>query len=81
MSLADAPDVLTVPEAAALLRAGRNQTYDLIRRGELHAVRVGRSLRVPKAALVRFLEAEPEVTARTAPALGAGPPDDGGSGH
>ena len=57
MTLDSAPDVLTVTEAARLLRIGRNAAYDLIRDGRLRAVRVGaRKLLVPKAALLDFLD-------------------------
>ena len=58
MSLDDAPEVLTVAEAAKLLRRGRNQLYEDIRRGEVPALRLGRSLRIPKAALARLLDVE-----------------------
>lgn len=54
--LADLPDVLTVPEAAAALRIGRDAAYALVRNGELYAVRVGRTLRVPKTAVLELLE-------------------------
>lgn len=57
--LADAPDVLTVPEAASYLRIGRNAAYDAIKNGELYAVRVGRSLRVPKSAVLELLDPRP----------------------
>lgn len=53
--LDELPDVLTVPEAAAALRIGCDAAYDAIKHGELYAVRVGRSLRVPKAAVVDML--------------------------
>lgn len=53
--LVDAPDVLTVPEAAEYLRIGRNAAYDMIRHGELYTVRCGRSLRVPKSAVLAML--------------------------
>jgi excisionase family DNA binding protein len=59
MSLAAAPDVLTVAEAAMLMRVGRNQMYQAIDRGEIRAGRIGRSLRVPKASLERWLLFEP----------------------
>lgn len=55
MKLADAPDALKVDEAARIARIGRNQMYDAIRRGDLYAARIGRSLRIPKAELARFL--------------------------
>ena len=56
MSLGDAPDILTVPEVALLLRIGRNQAYELVRSGRLRCVRFGiRTIRIPKPALVEFL--------------------------
>ena len=53
--LAALPEVLTAREAAAILRVGRNQLYQAIGRGELGAVRIGRSLRIPKQALLDLL--------------------------
>jgi excisionase family DNA binding protein len=47
---------ITVEEAAALLRIGRNLAYEAVRRGELPAIRVGRRLLVPRQALERLLE-------------------------
>ena len=43
--------MLTVHEAAALLRISRNLAYELVARGELPAIRPGRVIRVPRAAL------------------------------
>ena len=51
------PDVLTVAEASGVLRLSRNATYEAIQRGEVPAVRIGRRLLVPKAGLVRMLDA------------------------
>ena len=47
--------LLTVPEAAALLRIGRNTAYAMIASRQLPHVRLGRTLRVPRAALERWL--------------------------
>jgi excisionase family DNA binding protein len=70
MSLSDAPDVLTVPEAAAILRIGRNQAYELVRSGELRSVRLGnRTIRVPRVALTEFLDVNVEPN-ENAPGLG-----------
>lgn len=56
------PAVLTVEEAAQLLRIGRSAAYEQARRfiasggaEGLPAVRLGRSLRVPRQALSRML--------------------------
>ncbi len=59
MNLADAPDVLTVEEAAKLLRIGRGAAYEAARRGDLPTVRIGaRTLRVPRHRLEALLGAE-----------------------
>jgi excisionase family DNA binding protein len=54
-TLVTLPEVLTVREAAAILRVGRNQLYQAVTRGELGAVRIGRSIRIPKQALLDLL--------------------------
>jgi excisionase family DNA binding protein len=45
------PDFLTPEEARAYLNLGRTTVYDLVRRGELPAVRFGKMLRIPREAL------------------------------
>ena len=65
-ALAILPEVLTAREAAAILRVGRNQLYQAVARGQLGAVRIGRSIRIPKQALLDLL------TVTSPPA--AGPP-------
>lgn len=50
---------MTVDEAAAALGISRNLAYELVERGELPSVRLGRRLVVPKRALERLLEVEP----------------------
>jgi excisionase family DNA binding protein len=49
------PEVLTAREAAAILRVGRNQLYQAVARGELGAIRIGRSIRIPRQALLDLL--------------------------
>jgi excisionase family DNA binding protein len=56
-ALAALPEVLTAREAAAILRVGRNQLYQAVARSELGAVRIGRSIRIPKQALLDLLAA------------------------
>jgi excisionase family DNA binding protein len=57
------PEVLTAREAAAILRVGRNQLYQAVGRGELGAIRIGRSIRVPRQALLDLLASTGPVTA------------------
>jgi excisionase family DNA binding protein len=52
------PDVLTVPEAAKLLRIGKNQAYELVKNGKLSAIKLGKKIIVPKPALVDFCRNE-----------------------
>jgi excisionase family DNA binding protein len=47
--------VLTVKKAAELLGIGVNSAYEAVARGELPHIRIGRSIRIPRAALERFL--------------------------
>jgi excisionase family DNA binding protein len=56
-TLATLPEVLTVREAAAILRVGRNQLYQAVARGQLGAVHIGRSIRIPRQALLDLLTA------------------------
>ena len=53
-----AQKVLTVPEAAKLLRIGTRSYYQAAQRGEVPAVKVGRRIVLPGAALERFLAGE-----------------------
>jgi len=48
--------LLTVDEAAQRLRIGRSHAYIYVLRGELESVKLGRSRRVPAAALDEFIE-------------------------
>lgn len=60
----DAAEVLTVDEAAAVLRISRNAAYTLTRqwratggRTGLPCIKIGRSVRVPRADLDRLIRA------------------------
>ncbi len=45
--LADAPHLMTVREVAQLLRISKSFAYELVARGELESVRLGRRVLVP----------------------------------
>lgn len=47
--------LLTPAEAAEILAVGRSTVYELIATGDLESVRIGRSRRVPRAALDAFV--------------------------
>jgi excisionase family DNA binding protein len=50
--------VLTVEEAARVLRIGRSSVYRAIARGDLPSIRVGRTVRVPVHRLREILGEE-----------------------
>ena len=49
--------LLTVEEAAALLRIGRTTTFELVMRGQLESVRIGRRRLVVRDGLQRYVTA------------------------
>lgn len=52
----DSSILLTVPEAAALLRLGRDATYRLVAQGQVPYVKLGGAVRIPKRALIDYIE-------------------------
>lgn len=52
----DDREVLKVEEAAALMRVTKNTAYELIAKGEIPSVRLGRLIRVPRRPLLAMLE-------------------------
>lgn len=49
------PDILTVDEACEALRIGYNALYGILSSGELKAYRNGRTWRIPKEALKKYV--------------------------
>lgn len=49
---------LKVPEVAQVLRIARSRAYELVADGEIPAVRIGRSVRVSRKELDRWLEGQ-----------------------
>jgi excisionase family DNA binding protein len=56
VTLAEAPDILTVPECARLARTGPKPIYRAIARGELYGRRIGKNIRIPKRVFIAWLE-------------------------
>ncbi len=46
---------LTVSEVATIMRVSKMTVYRLVHSGELEAIRVGRSFRVPESAVNQYL--------------------------
>lgn len=54
-AMATGPNFLTVAEVAAQMRVSKMTVYRLVHAGDLEAVRVGRSFRVPEKAVEEYL--------------------------
>jgi len=50
------PLVLSVEDIADTLAIGRNAAYQLVKDGNIQSIRVGRSIRIPRNALIQFVE-------------------------
>jgi excisionase family DNA binding protein len=55
VSFGELPLVLTVDEARRVLRIGRRQLYQAIARRDVHTVKVGRTIRIPRSSLEAWL--------------------------
>ena len=55
-SIDELPLVLRVEDLMPILDIGRNTAYELVRSGKIRSVKVGRQIRVPRDAVVDFLQ-------------------------
>ena len=51
----DLPLTMRVEDLMPVLRIGRNAAYELVRSGKIRSIRVGRSIRIPKEAVIDYL--------------------------
>ena len=54
-SFENLPLVLRIDDLMQLLGIGRNSAYDLVHPNQLHVIRVGRQIRIPRDEIIRFL--------------------------
>jgi excisionase family DNA binding protein len=52
------PLLLKAPEVAKLLGLGRSKVFAMVAAGELPVIRIGRSVRIPRQALERWIRDE-----------------------
>jgi len=52
------PPILTVAQAANILQVSQNTVYELCQQGRVPRVRFGRTIRIPRDALLRWVEEE-----------------------
>ena len=50
--------ILTIDEAAVVLRISRQSAYEAARRGEIPTIRLGRRILVPRRALERLIDSD-----------------------
>lgn len=50
------PPVLKVENLMPILSIGRNTAYELVRSGQIRSIRIGASYRIPKDAVVEFIQ-------------------------
>ena len=55
-------EVLTPAQLQELLQIGRKQTYELINDNKIESVRIGRSIRIPRQSVDKFLGIKPKQT-------------------
>lgn len=49
------PLVLTIDDLISVLHIGRNKAYDLVKTKQIQSLKVGKQIRIPRAALERYL--------------------------
>ena len=55
-SLDELPLVLRVEDLMPILDIGRNTAYALVRSGKIRSIKVNRQIRIPRDAVVEFLQ-------------------------
>ncbi len=51
------PAIMNVPQLGTFLGIGRNGAYALVRSGQVQALHIGRKIRIPRHAVLRYLGA------------------------
>jgi hypothetical protein len=54
MGIEDLPPVLEVIDIQRFLKIGKGQAYVLVNSGQFHIVRVGRMIKIPKEAFLKW---------------------------
>ena len=58
-------EVLTVQEAATVLRVGRTTMYRLIKTGKIKTIKIGRKILIPRSFIQLFVEKQAEMCYNT----------------
>lgn len=58
MMFPDYPDIVTVKQLREMLGVSRHLAYKLISDGEIQAVKIGTSLKIPKVSVINYVTEE-----------------------
>ena len=58
MMFPEYPDIVTVRQLRDMLGISRQLAYDLIADGEVQAIKIGNSFKIPKASVINFVTEE-----------------------
>lgn len=58
MMFPEYPDIVTVQQLREMLGISRQFAYDLINDGELQAIKIGNSFKIPKVSVINFVTEE-----------------------
>ena len=53
-------DVMTIADLREVLNIGSNAAYKLLNQGVISAFRIGRTWKIPKQAVIRFIDQGPQ---------------------
>ena len=60
MMYPDYPDIVTVPQLQKMLGISRGLAYKLVRENEIHGIKIGNALRVPKVSVINYVLSDGE---------------------
>ena len=60
MMYPDYPDIVTVPQLQKMLGVSRGLAYRLVRENEIHGIKIGNALRVPKVNVINYVLSDGE---------------------
>ena len=66
MMFPEYPDIVTVRQLREMLGISRQLAYDLIADGEVQAIKIGNSFKIPKASVINFVTEEKKEVKRGA---------------
>lgn len=58
MMFPDYPDIVAIKQLREMLGISRQLAYDLINDGELQAIKIGTSFKIPKVSVINFVTEE-----------------------